>query len=355
MVDLDSLETYQRLDPAGVAGHLGNMAQQCRLAWRQALEFPLPTEYGEVDKVVVLGMGGSAISGDLLSGLMSVAGGPPVFVHRDYSSIPFADSKTLIIASSHSGNTEETLSAFSEALKSPAKLIAITTGGALGPMAQENNVPTFLYSSPAPPRASLLYMIIPLVAFMQRLGLLSDKSAQVAETAAVLEQLAAALEPATPEASNPAKQLARRFEGKLAVIYGAGFLSGVARRWKTQINENAKAWAFFELLPELNHNAVVGFEYPPEMARRLVVVMLRSSLLHHRVQARYQITSELLARAGVEWHEVLPRGQSALAQMMSLVLFGDYVSYYLAMLNERDPGPVEVIDYLKARLKESND
>lgn len=355
MLDLDSPPTYRRLDPSGTAQHLASMAEHCRIAWREALEFPLPPDYSNVDKVVVLGMGGSGISGDLLHDLATVDNGPLVLVHRDYSAPPVADSKTLIIASSHSGNTEETVSAFRQALKSPAKVIAITTGGELGALARDNNVPLFLYSSTAPPRASLGYLFTPPVVFLQRLGLLSDKNAKLAETVEVMDQLAATLEPATSESANPAKQMARKLCGKLVVIYGAGFLSGVARRWKTQLNENAKAWAFFELLPELNHNAVVGLEYPQEMTQRLAVVMLYSSLLYPRVRMRYPITGELLERAGVEWHQVQPEGESPMAQMMSLILFGDYVSYYLAILNERDPWPVETIDHLKGRLKEGND
>ncbi len=166
----------------------------------------------------------------------------------------------------------------------------------------------------------------------------------------VLEELAPKVDEKSPLAQNPAKQLASHLLGHIGVIYGAGILSEVAHRWKTQLNENSKNWAFYEILPELNHNAVVGYEFPPEVADTIFVIFLRSPSLHPRILMRYQITSEILQRAGIGYQTVGAKGESVLSQMMSLVLFGDYVSYYLALLNQTDPSPVSIIDYLKAQL-----
>ena len=149
---------------------------------------------------------------------------------------------------------------------------------------------------------------------------------------------------------NPAKQLANRLYGHLSVIYGADIVSAVAHRWKTQLNENSKAWAFYEVFPELNHNAVVGYQFPTELANKIVVVLLRSTSLQRRIQLRYQITCQLLDRAKVGYQIVDGDGTSPLSQMMSLVLFGDYTSYYLAILNKIDPTPVKAIAYLKEQL-----
>ncbi len=149
---------------------------------------------------------------------------------------------------------------------------------------------------------------------------------------------------------NPAKQLANRLYGHLPVIYGAGIVAEVAHRWKTQLNENSKAWAFYEVFPELNHNAVVGYQFPSELASKIVVVLLRSSFLSKRIQLRYQVTCQLLEQAKVSHQIVDGDGSSALSQLMSLVLFGDYVSCYLAILYKIDPTPVKAIDYLKERL-----
>jgi glucose/mannose-6-phosphate isomerase len=140
--------------------------------------------------------------------------------------------------------------------------------------------------------------------------------------------------------------------GRLVIIYGGGILSKVAFRWKTQFNESSKACAFSECLPELNHNAVVGYRFPSWLAERGFVVLLRSPSLHPRILMRYNVTAEILADAGIAHEVVEAKGESPLSQIMSGVLLGDYVSYYLAMLNEVDPSPVAAIDYLKGRLAE---
>ena len=153
-----------------------------------------------------------------------------------------------------------------------------------------------------------------------------------------------------PAAHNVAKSLASRLFDRLPVVYGAGLLTAVASRWKAQFNENSKHWAFFEELPELNHNAVVGFPLPQAVRDRVVVLMLRSSYDHRRVQARWEVTGELLRREGVEIETAYGRGESRLAHMLSLIHLGDWVSFYLAMLNEVDPTSVAAISFLKQRL-----
>jgi glucose/mannose-6-phosphate isomerase len=185
---------------------------------------------------------------------------------------------------------------------------------------------------------------------MQKLGFIGDKSKDIDETARTLEKIISRMDEKSPEASNPAKQIARRLYGCLPVVYGADIASEAAHRWKTQINENSKAWAFYEVFPELNHNATVGFPLPEDLVKKIRVVMLRSPLFNPRVKLRYEVTCELLKQAGVVYEFVDAEGQSALAQMLSLVLIGDYVSYYLAMLYKVDPSPVKVISYLKDRL-----
>jgi glucose/mannose-6-phosphate isomerase len=165
-----------------------------------------------------------------------------------------------------------------------------------------------------------------------------------------MERLQEIIDPTRPMASNPAKQMAVRLRNRLAFVYAGGFLAPVAQRWKTQINENSKAWAFAEELPELNHNSVVGYRLPEGVARQVHVVFLRSPLLHERILRRYEVTGDLLSHAEVAHEMVDANGPGYLDQMMSLILFGDWVSYYLAMLYGVDPTPVEPIDYLKQSL-----
>ena len=350
MVNLDDLDVYRQLDPSGMLGRIHELPLQCRRAWQRALELDLPGDYARVNKIVILGMGGSAIGGDFLHTLADREGSPLVFVQRDYDLPPFVDSETLVIASSYSGNTEETLSAFGQALEGPTKKLAITTGGKLKAIAEERGIPLLTIEYVAPPRAALVYSFVSLLGICQRLSLLADKSKDLEETIEVLEEPALKIDERAPLSQNPAKQLASHLLGHVGVIYGAGILSEVAHRWKTQLNENSKNWAFYEILPELNHNAVVGYEFPPEVADKIFVIFLRSPSLHPRVLMRYHITSEILQRAGIRYQIVEAKGESVLSQMMSLILFGDYVSYYLALLNQTDPSPVSIIDYLKAQL-----
>ena len=314
------------------------------------MDFNLPPSYSEVNKVVILGMGGSAIGGDMVSSLAVSEAKLPIIIHRDYNLPAFVDARTLVIASSYSGNTEETLSAFEQALRTGSKKLVITTGGKLKSMAEERNVPVFSFTCKAQPRAALAFSFLPILGFLQKLGFLNDKSADVTETVQILQKLSQKINEGVVLSDNPAKQLANRLYGHLPVIYGAGIVAEVAHRWKTQLNENSKAWAFYEVFPELNHNAVVGYQFPSELASKIVVVLLRSSFLSKRIQLRYQVTCQLLEQAKVSHQIVDGDGSSALSQLMSLVLFGDYVSYYLAILYKIDPTPVKAIDYLKERL-----
>jgi len=352
MVNLDDPQVYRETDPGGMLAQLHGFAGQARAAWQKARDFKLPQDYRSIDKVVILGMGGSAIGGDLVRAMFLSASKTIIIVSRDYDLTPFVDDSTLVIASSYSGNTEETLSAFGQALKTGCKKLAMTTGGRLKEIAQEAKVPVFGIDHKSSPRAALGYSLMPLIAFLQGLGF-GDKTKEAEEMFAMLDKLVAELKETVPAASNKAKQLALSLQGKIAVIYGAGILSDVARRWKTQINENSKAWAFHEVFPELNHNAVVGYEFPRELAAKVFVVMLRCPSLHNRILLRYRVTGELLQQSGISYGMVEGQGQGQLSQMMSLVVLGDWVSYYLSMLYGADPTPVKSIDYLKKRLSEA--
>ena len=350
MVNLDDLPIYRRLDTSGMLDHLRQFPRQCQLAWERVLKFALPPEYRSIDKVVILGMGGSAIGGDMVRRLALAESKAAVWVHRDYGLLPFIDQNTLVIASSYSGNTEETLSAFTASLKTPAKKLVLTTGGKLRELAEKEGIPTFVIDYQAPPRAAFPHSFIPLVGIFQKLGLFSDKSVDLKQALPTLSKLSKDWVETTPLDSNPAKQLATKLWGHLVVIYGAEILSEVAQRWKTQLNENSKTLAFFELFPELNHNAVLGYEFPLEVKERVFVVLLHFALFNPRNQLRYEATAKLMARAGISYELVEAVGKTALAQVLSLVLFGDYVSFYLAILNKIDPTPVDSIDFIKKYL-----
>jgi glucose/mannose-6-phosphate isomerase len=341
-------------DPDDMGKRIRELPKIILDAWQAAGEFKLPDEFRDIDKILILGMGGSAIGGDLVRRLLIGESKAPITVLREYDLPAWVDGKTLVIASSYSGNTEETLSAFSQAVPTSAKKLVMTTGGKLLDIAHETGIPAFVFSYDAQPRAAIAWGIFPLLNFLVRLGIVSDKTPDVAEAAMVTEQFARKIEPEKPMSHNQAKEMAYKFYGRIPVIYGAGIAAEAAYRWQTQMNENSKHWAFSQTIPELNHNAVVGYQFPADLISHMSVIMLRSNHLSERHMRRYKITAELLANAGARVTFADGRGISPLAQMMSLILLGDYVSYYLAILNQIDPTPVEVITYLKGRLAETS-
>ena len=351
---LDEPGLYEKLDPSGLRERIADLPNQCLHAWEEGLSFSLPSSYRKARNVILAGVGGSAIGGDLMGDLITRDGSPLVTVCRDYHLPPYLGPDSLVIVSSYSGNTEETLAAFQDAIERKAKVVAVTTGGRLMQLAQKEGVPSFQIDYAGEPRTALGYSFLVPLAMVQSLELTSTNNDEaLMEATEVLISLSHHLEPDMPTHDNPAKELAMTLQGKLIVVYGGGMLSGVARRWKTQFNENAKAWAFAELLPEAGHNSIAGLHWPKPMGKRACGVLLNTLSLHPRIKLRYQVIEELLGQAGVECRTVDGIGQSYLAQMLSTVMFGDYTSYYLALLNGEDPSPVPPLDYLKSRLQDA--
>ncbi|MBI4329561.1 MAG: bifunctional phosphoglucose/phosphomannose isomerase [Chloroflexi bacterium] len=350
-VDLDDLSIYPQADPSGMREHLHRFPSYVTEGWKAGADLSLPAAYGSSRQLLFLGMGGSAVAGELLADLAAREGlSISVSVHRDYGLPSFAGPETLVVACSYSGNTEETLSGFRAALERGCRLLAVTSGGELGRAAREKGVPLLTLGVQAPPRATLPYAFPALLRLLQNLGLFAPKEKDIAELQTVLLDLERGLNESTPARANAAKQLASHVYGHIAVVYGAGLFSAVARRWKTQINENAKGWAFTELLPEANHNALVGYEFPASLAERLLVVFLQERALPPPTLLRIKLTETLLREKGIATAMVAAQGHSPACQLLEMALYGDYVSYYLSILNSVDPTPVTAVDELKRRL-----
>ncbi|HEY5639720.1 MAG TPA: bifunctional phosphoglucose/phosphomannose isomerase, partial [Dehalococcoidia bacterium] len=233
---LDDPVTLAKLDPGGMLTCLRGLPDQCRDAWKTARDLDLPASYQEIDRIAVLGMGGSAIAGDIWRALLERECAVPVFNVRAYDLPPYIDERTLVIASSFSGDTEEVLSAFNQALAIPAPKIVVTTGGHLLATARANGVPSFTFDYGGEPRAALGWSLMPLLAIAESLRLMQGVAADIDEAVAVLDALVQEIAEDVPASDNPAKQLARDLHGRLPVVYGAGPLIEVARRWKAQIN-----------------------------------------------------------------------------------------------------------------------
>lgn len=349
-MDLDDVQSLRGADPDGMWQRIVDLPAQLRDSWQLVSGFTLPADYADLDNVVILGMGGSAIGGDLARTLVAAEARVPIEVVRDYAIPAYVNHRTLVITSSYSGNTEETLAAFTLARVAGAKVVALTTGGEVFARCQEHGLPVFKFAYASQPRAALGYSLAPLLGVLRKAGVVGDQAGAIAEAAAVLDAQRAVIGPDAPESRNQAKHLARAVHGRLPVVYGAGLTAEVARRWKGQFNENGKSYAAYDVLPELDHNTVVGYEFPATLPEALVAIFLQPKQLHPRVTVRFQATQELLGRRGIPFHIVKSEGEGALAQMLSALYVGDWTSYYLAMLNEVDPTPVKAIDFLKEQI-----
>lgn len=350
-MDMTVIETVERIraaDPEGMLDRIKELPKQVRDAWSIAQRAQIPPAYGDVRSIVVSGMGGSAIGGDLAAALLAGELKVPMSVHRDYGLPAYVGRDSLVIASSYSGNTEESLSAFEDARKRGAKIVVITTGGRLAELATAGGLPLVTFSYAARPRATLGYSLALVLGVLSKMGLVRDLGADVEGALADVAKLQERVHEGAR--SNDAKKLALALAGKVPFVYGAGVMGVMARRVKGQLNENAKQWSAYDVLPELDHNAVVGFPLPPVAKQALAVLILRSShdLGRHRV--RWEVTKELLDQAGIEHHSIELRGATALSEVLQMTYYTDHVSFYVALLNGADPSPNKSIDFLKDRL-----
>ena len=345
---IESVERIRAADPEDMLGRIKELPKQIQDAWQVTRAAQLPPAYGDVRNITVIGMGGSAIGGDLAAALLADELKVPMSVHRDYGLPAFIGRDSLVIASSYSGNTEETLSAFEEARKRGAKVLALTTGGTLATQARAANYPVVTFSYKARPRATLGYSLGLVLGSLTRLGLTRDLSADIDAAIADLAKLEERVHEGAR--TNDAKKLAIEVYGRVIFAYGAGVMGVMARRVKGQWNENAKNWSAYDVMSELNHNAVVGFPNPQIAREAITVLLLRSDRDNPRHKIRFDVTRELLDRASIQHKSLQFGGTNLLSEVLQMTLFTDYVSFYVALLNGADPSPNTAIDYLKDRL-----
>lgn len=319
------------IDKSNMLGVLDNFPQQCK----DALALPKGiTAKGEVTSIVVCGMGGSAIGGDLLKAYCSDIK-LPVFVVRDYKVPEFVDNYSLVFAVSYSGNTEETLSALNDAKQKGANTIAITSGGEIAKRAEK----VIKIPSGIQPRAALGYLFFPMLGFLYNSNIIDVKNPDLNEMLALLNQ--------KEDIKKQAEDLSRKIQGKTPLIYSSELLKPVAYRWQTQINENAKYPAFHSAFSEMNHNEINAFA---AMDRgKFIAIMLKDEKDHPQIRKRMEVCKKIMERKA-DVIDVDVKGSSLLARMFYTIYLGDYTSYYLALRERVDPTPVEVIEWLKKQL-----
>lgn len=348
MSQLDDSAFVERLDPSGMYRLTVEFPEQCRRALAIATDVAIPS-LSKPSNVVLTGLGGSAAGGDFTKALFDAEGSVPFFVNREYSMPAFVGADTLVFATSYSGNTEETLAAYEDAKSRGASIIAVTSGGKLAEAAERDGFPVVKIPAGQPPRTALGYLFIPVAAVCSKLGLLPALDFE--KTFSLLDLCVKEWGVETPTTDNQTKQLAIELQGAVSVIYGLGpWQSLVANRWKGQINENAKNMTFGNGFPELCHNEILGWVKAGEQGvDRWVQIVLQDGNESAKMKARAAVTAKLTEDVSTA-HNVTAMGDSLLDRVMSLTLFGDFVSLYLAALNGVDPENIDSINVLKSEL-----
>lgn len=352
MKALNNLSAIRKIDASCLESIISEFPGQCRQAAAAAGDFSLPPalKRKKYKNICFAGMGGSAIGAGLIKSYLAGELKIPLAVVRDYELPKFADKNTLLICISYSGNTEETLSVFSEAIKKKITVIAISSDGKLQRSASRKKIPFLKIPAGLPPRFALGHTFFSALVTLINLGLIKDRKRDITQTCLMLENLSYLLRPQTPHADNEAKKIAAVLNQKLPVIYIQAAWEPVAYRFRCQLAENSKMLSSHHVIPEMNHNEIVGWREPKKSLDRCVAVFLRDESEQPRVARRCSLSADILQKSGYNVMEIKSQGQSLLERMFSLIYIGDWVSYYLAILNKVDPAPVKRIDYFKTRL-----
>jgi glucose/mannose-6-phosphate isomerase len=353
MSNLDDLKAIKRIDRSGMLRLLESFPEQCEDANRIGYSFRLPDSYRrKYNNVVVAGLGGSAIGADIVRSYLADETRSPIFVNRNYGLPAFVGAGSLVVVSSYSGDTEETLASYAGAKKKRAAIVAITSGGKLKAAAGKDGYPVITIPGRLPPRAALGYSSIPLLILLAKAGLAGDKREEIDGAIGDLRRLGRGkIESSVSARQNMAKKAAAWLHGRFPVVYSAqDHIDAVATRWRGQLAENSKTLASVAFFPEASHNEIVGWENPRELLRNFAVVMLRDRGDNRRVAKRMDITKDILKGRGMRALEINSEGKGLLARIFSLIYIGDFVSFYLAILNRCDPTPVNRIKYLKKEM-----
>ncbi|MCL5876398.1 MAG: bifunctional phosphoglucose/phosphomannose isomerase [Candidatus Bathyarchaeota archaeon] len=348
---LDDIEKIRAVDKSGMIDFCINAPQHYREAAKIAQK--IKASYSVPDNIIIVGMGGSAIGGDLFKDWARNKLTVPIEVNREYNLPQYADQKTLVVVSSYSGDTEESLSAFLDALKRGCMVFCVSSGGKLIKAAKKHKVPYLQVPGGMPPRAALPYMLIPLLVYMEKAGLVKGVSEELEETFAVLEKVVEENGPERPQNDNFAKNTAHFLWNSAPVVYGFGFYRSVAQRFKQQFNENSKSPAKWEYFPELDHNEIVGWSGKGEQCKWFSIIFIRDADEPGEIESRIDITKAIIESAGIVTFDLHVQGKSCLSKMLSTVVVGDFLSVYLAVERKADPTPVRTIDLLKNKLKEN--
>lgn len=358
MINLDDINAIKQSDDQQVITATNNLWRQCEQAWHETIGIELPSDYSNVDHVVIVGMGGSHLGGNLIRSIYDDSLKLPIIIKSDYSPPGFISDRSLILATSYSGNTEEVLSFSQSCLERKAKIICISSGGKLAEFAQQNNLPHYVFddseNNPTSiPRYGSGYLFMSQMVFLLKIHDLdiSGKEESGLVNHLKLQQKRFGLE--VLEVENIAKQMARSLHQKSINIISSQHLTGSAYIFKNQLNESSKNFSNLFEIPELNHHLLEGLSHPSSLKDEISFVFIDSNLYHPRNQIRFKITKKLLTQRGFTYTEFQPQSTTKLNQAFETLAFTSYLALYLSILNEENPGPNPWVDYFKNKLSDS--
>jgi len=347
---LDNIDLIDEVDKSGMIDTVSKFPYQVEEALRLSENISLKLKR-EIHNIVICGMGGSAISGDIIKEWLRERVDVPIYVNRDYNPPKWVNDKTLAIFLSYSGNTEETLNSFRKALKRNSICIGISSGGKLEEECEKASCTHIKIPSGYQPRAAIAYLLFPTIGVLKSMEIVSDIDGEIEETLSVVKTLSERNSKHVREENNEAKRIALEICDTLPHIYGWRYYAPIAKRWRTQINENSKMIARNDEVPECNHNDVVGWSTESSISNLSCCIFLRDRENEPmKIVKRFEFMKSVFSRAGAKVLEVNAVGNSLLSEMLSLLYVGDFVSCYLAILRGVDPTPVDVIAELKSIL-----
>lgn len=341
---LDEADFIARYDKEDALGVIAGLPEQLQKDYPETPGLP---KANEITSIVLAGMGGSAQPGEFLKTWLGDRLPVPFVIARDYMLPGFVGPKTLVVASSYSGNTEETIAALADAEKRGAKIVVSAAGGKLLELVREKRYPHFELPNALQPRMAVLYAVRAMTTLVERMGLVSGALDELADSGKWLAGQMGGWKGEVPTEKNEAKQIANELVGHPVVVYAGGVLAFAAMKWKIAFNENAKNIAFYNYFPELNHNEFIGWGHPERSG--LKVIELQSNLDHERVQKRFEVTNRLQSQAFAPV-EVNAEGKTRLEQLVWTIALGEYTATYLALLNNVDPTPVDLVERFKKEL-----
>ena len=355
-MDLNDVGAMRDMDPSNVYGSIAKLADQAKQAWNEIGSLTFPASYRRATALVVSGMGGSSIGAHLVQAVYRDWLLVPFVLSNDYHLPNFVGKKTLVVLSSYSGGTEEVLMAAEEALEKKAMITGITTGGGLADFLREHGLTGYVFEArhnPAgQPRLAMGYSVVGQAALFAKLGYISIAKGEIEKLFSLLEGGEKRYGIAVPLEKNPAKLLAQKCFEKIPVLVAAAHTEGAAHIFANQLNESSKTYSEYRVIPELNHHLMEGLSHPHALKENLLFVLFSSTIYGERIQARFQITREVVEKNGLLTQEVALAEDTPLLQAFELVLLGSYLNYYLAILNGVDPQPIPWVSYFKKKLQE---